>query len=224
VEMADKSGEEAREKSGGSRSWSAPRLRELQRAADAALVGPRQRPADANLGAQLIAALRDADFDVSASDRLRSDAGLGHAFAFLYQHLLPGTEIPIVPVMVNTLYPPNQPTPSRCYALGRALGRAIAAWPGDKRVAVIASGGLSHTVIDEALDRQTLTAIIGKDARALAALPREKLRLGTSEILNWVAAAGALEDMTPAMIGDYIPAYRTAAGTGCGMGFVAWSR
>jgi len=222
VEMVTKGKEASRGKS-GSRTWSAPRLRELQQVADDALIGPRQRPAEANLGAHLITALRDADFDVSASDRLRPEAGLGHAFAFLYQHLLPGTEIPIVPVMVNTLYPPNQPTPARCYALGKALGRAIASWPGDKRIAVIASGGLSHTVIDEALDHRTLDAIMGQDESALKALPREKLRLGTSEILNWVAAAGALEDMTPHLIGDYIPAYRTAAGTGCGMGFVAWA-
>lgn len=222
VEMVTKGREEGREKT-GSRSWSAPRLRELQRAADEALIGPRQRPAEASLGTHLISALRDADFDVSASDRLRPEAGLGHAFAFLYQHLLPGTEIPIVPVMVNTLFPPNQPTPSRCYALGQALSRAIESWPGDKRIAVIASGGLSHTVIDEALDRHTLAAILDKDEAALKALPREKLRLGTSEILNWVAAAGALESMTPDQIGDYIPAYRTAAGTGCGMGFVTWA-
>ncbi|MDH3242090.1 MAG: extradiol ring-cleavage dioxygenase [Alphaproteobacteria bacterium] len=222
VELEGKGREEGREKS-GVRSWSAPRLRELQRAADEALIGPRRRPAEASLGAHLISTLRDADFDVSASDRLRPGAGLGHAFAFLYQHLLPGTEIPIVPVMVNTLFPPNQPTPARCYALGQALARAIRAWPGDKRVAVVASGGLSHTVIDEGLDRRTLAAIIDKDEAALKALPRDKLRLGTSEILNWVAAAGALEAMTPGMIGDYIPAYRTAAGTGCGMGFVTWA-
>jgi hypothetical protein len=222
VEIVTKGHQDGKERS-GSRTWSAPRLREIQQAADESLVGPRTRPAEAKLGAHLITALRDADFDVSASDRLRPDAGLGHAFAFLYQHLLPGTEIPIVPVMVNTLYPPNQPTPSRCYALGRALRQAIQSWPGNKRIAVIASGGLSHTVIDEALDHRTLDAIVGKDESALKSLPRDKLRLGTSEILNWVVAAGALEEMTPHLIGDYIPAYRTAAGTGCGMGFVAWT-
>ncbi len=207
----------------GSHAWSAPRLRELQAAADDALKGPRERPADRELGEHLITALRDDDFDVAASNQLRPEAGLGHAFAFLYQNLLPGTEIPIVPVMVNTLYPPNQPTPRRCFALGRALRAAIEAWPSDKRVAVIASGGLSHTIIDEDLDHRTMDAIVNNDGAALMALPSERLQLGTSEILNWIAVAGAMEPMDVQAVGDYIPAYRTAAGTGCGMGFVYWT-
>jgi 3-O-methylgallate 3,4-dioxygenase len=207
----------------GSHAWNAPRLRELQEAADEALEGPAARPADAELGLHLIASLGDDDFDISASDTLRPEAGLGHAFAFLYQHLLPGTEIPIVPVMINTLYPPNQPTPARCYALGQAVRRAIDGWAKDKRVAVIASGGLSHTIIDEDLDHRTLDAVLGGDETALKALPRDKLQLGTSEILNWIAVAGAMDGLTANAVGDYIPAYRTAAGTGCGMGFVHWT-
>ncbi len=207
----------------GSGAWNAPRLEELQIAANEALEGPRERPADQELGKHLIASLRDDDFDVAASDELRPEAGLGHAFAFLYQHLLPGTEIPIVPVMVNTIFPPNQPTPGRCYALGQALRRAIDAWPKDKRVAIVASGGLSHTIIDEDIDHRTMDAIVDSDGAALKALPRERLQLGTSEILNWISAAGAMDSMIAHAVGDYIPAYRTAAGTGCGMGFVYWT-
>lgn len=60
------------------------------------------------------------------------------------------------------------------------------------------------------------------DAQALKTLPRERLDLGTSEIRNWIAAAGAMESMTPHFIGDYIPAYRSVAGTGCGMSFAYW--
>ena len=222
VQLMGKGREKGREKT-GSHAWNAPRLRELQMAADEALQGPLERPADGNLGAHLIAALRDSDFDVAASNMLRPEAGLGHAFAFLYQHLLPGTEIPIVPVMVNTLFPPNQPTPARCYALGQALRRAIDTWPDDKRVAIVASGGLSHTIIDEDIDHRTMSAILDNDATSLKSLPRERLQLGTSEILNWISAAGAMESMEAHSVGDYVPAYRTAAGTGCGMGFVYWA-
>ena len=207
----------------GSHSWNAPRLRELQDAADEDLVGPAERPADKALARHIIAALRAEDFDVAVSDRLKPEAGLGHAFSFLYQNLLPGTDIPVVPVMINTLYPPNQPTPKRCYALGQALRRAVDTWPEDKRVAVVASGGLSHTIIDEELDHRTMDAIMNSDGAALMALPQDSLQLGTSEILNWIAAAGAMDSMEPNAIGDYIPAYRTKAGTGCGMGFVYWT-
>jgi hypothetical protein len=58
----------------------------------------------------------------------------------------------MVPVMVNTYYPPNQPTPKRCYAFGQAVRKAIESWDSNKRVALMASGGLSHVVIDEEID------------------------------------------------------------------------
>jgi aromatic ring-opening dioxygenase catalytic subunit (LigB family) len=66
----------------------------------------------------------------------------------------------------------NQPTPKRCYVLGQALHQAVESWPSDKRVAVIASGGLSHFVIDEELDHQIITAMQNSDAAALTTIPR----------------------------------------------------
>jgi 3-O-methylgallate 3,4-dioxygenase len=59
---------------------------------------------------------------------------------------------PIVPVLVNTFYPPNQPMPKRCYALGRMIGRAIRSWDRKLKVAACGSGGLTHFAIDEAFD------------------------------------------------------------------------
>jgi OH-DDVA oxygenase/3-O-methylgallate 3,4-dioxygenase len=88
-------------------------------------------------------------------------------------------------------------------------------------VAVIASGGLTHFVIDEELDRGVLGAIADGDAAALGAVPRGKLRSGNSEILNWITAAGALEGLKATVV-DYVPGYRTPAGTGTGMGFARW--
>jgi hypothetical protein len=76
-------------------------------------------------------------------------------------------------------------------------------------------------VIDEALDRGVLDAIAAGNAAALSGIPRGKLRSGNSEILNWVTAAGALEGL-PATIVDYVPGYRTPAGTGTGMAFARW--
>ena len=48
-----------------------------------------------------------------------------------------------------------------------------------------------------------------------------ELNSGNSEIRNWIAAAGAAEHLTARAL-DYVPCYRSPAGTGCGMGFVAW--
>ncbi len=123
--------------------------------------------------------------------------------------------------VVNTYYPPNVPSAARCYRLGQALREAVESWEPDARVAVIASGGLTHFVIDEELDRGVLGSIAAKDAAGLAAIPRDKLRSGNSEILNWVTAAGALEGLTPTVV-DYVPGYRTPAGTGTGMAFARW--
>jgi hypothetical protein len=131
--------------------------------------------------------------------------------------------VPIVPIMLNTYFPPNQPTAARCYALGRELATAVRSWPEDLRVGVVASGGLSHFVVDEELDRAVLASLAGDDGDALGAIPESKLQSGSSEIKNWITAAGALSGLDFEVI-DYVPGYRSPAGTGCGMAFARWSR
>jgi len=175
-----------------------------------------------DLANHLIRALTDEEFDIARCNRLRKEIGVGHAFSFLYRRLLPGGKIPMVPVMVNTYYPPNQPTPKRCYAFGQAVRRAIESWETDKRVALIASGGLSHVVIDEEIDAMTIDGLKHKKAETLFRLPREKLWGGTSEILNWVALAGAMEDREMKYL-EYVTTYRSPAATGCGMAFAYWT-
>ena len=173
------------------------------------------------LAEHLITSLTTLEFDIARCNRLRPDVGVGHAFAFLYRRIWPGGAVPIVPVMINTYYPPNQPTPKRCYALGQAVRRAVESWNAAARVVLMASGGLSHMVIDEELDRAVLGAMAKRDPEKIYSLPRNKLRGGTSEILNWVALAGAMEPMQMELI-DYIPTYRSPAATGCGMAFTTW--
>lgn len=182
----------------------------------------KEYPTAWELADQLIRQLTSDEFDVARSNRLRDEIGVGHAFSFLYRRILPGSALPMVPVMVNTYYPPNQPTPKRCYAMGQALRRAIESWGSDTRVAVMASGGLSHVVIDEELDQVTIDAMLHKDRARLCSLPREKLHGGTSEILNWVALAGAMEPLEMKLL-DYVTTYRSPAGTGCGMAFAQWT-
>ena len=124
--------------------------------------------------------------------------------------------------MVNCFYPPNQPTVGRCYDVGKELRNAIDSWDSDARIAIMASGGLSHFIIDEEIDRKTLAALASKDANTLRTISDERLILGTTEIRNWVTLGGAMEDKTMDLI-DYQPCYRTLAGTGCAMAFATWS-
>jgi 3-O-methylgallate 3,4-dioxygenase len=88
---------------------------------------------------------------------------------------------------------------------------------------VIASGGLSHFVVDEEFDRAGLAALKRKDENALFSIPESLLQSGNSEFKNWIAVAGAVADKPVQMnLIDYLPCYRSEAGTGCAMGFALW--
>lgn len=150
-------------------------------------------------------------------------AGFGHAFGFVIDRFCTDVKTPILPILLNTYFPPNVPRPSRCYDIGRIIAEVIAQIPGGQRVAVIASGGLTHFAVDEALDRHVIGAFRKHDAEALRTLPPMGLRSGNSEILNWIMAAGALEHLEVTE-SEYIPVHRTPAGTGVGLGFVTWER
>jgi 3-O-methylgallate 3,4-dioxygenase len=187
-------------------------------------VEPRDYPVDAALALHLIETLSEAEFDLAASKSLRAGEGEGegHAMAYVHRHVMDATApIPIVPVFLNTYFPPNQPSPRRCYKLGQAVRRAIEAYPADVRVGVLASGGLSHFLVDEELDRAILKALADKDRAFLQTLPRSKLQAGSSEILNWIAVAGVAEGNDLGWF-EYVPGYRTPAGTGTGMSFATW--
>jgi hypothetical protein len=162
-----------------------------------------------------------AEFDVATVASTPPGHGFGHAYGFIIQRLLGERAVPVVPVMLNTYYPPNQPSTKRCFDFGKALAAGIEASSVDARVVLVASGGLSHFVVDEQLDRRVLDGIANLDAESLRTIPDELLNAGSSEIRNWVAVAGAMHDREVAW-SEYAPCYRTPAGTGCGMGFLRW--
>ena len=156
---------------------------------------------------------------LSCADRLADGYGEGHAFGFVHNRLLQGSIVPVVPLFLNTYYPPN---PARCYKLGQAIARAVADYPGDARIGVLASGGLSHFTVDEELDGRIVRALRNRDVASLTSIPRNQLNSGNSEIRNWICMAGAVDHLTLGSI-QYIPAYRTPAGTGTGLCFADWS-
>nr|WP_275941605.1 hypothetical protein [Planosporangium mesophilum] len=174
------------------------------------------------LARDVITGLVEAEFDIASLATTPPNTGFGHAYGFIIRRLLGERPVPVVPILLNTYYPPNQPTPSRCYDFGAAIARAVEASPVDARVVIVASGGLSHFVVDEEIDLQTLDAIRNNDEKPLRELPVERLQSGASEIRNWVAVAGAMQGREVAW-SEYAPCYRTLAGTGCGMGFLRWA-
>jgi aromatic ring-opening dioxygenase catalytic subunit (LigB family) len=174
---------------------------------------------DPALAQGLLEQLMETGFDPAYSKLLRYEGGLGHAFARVLKFLTPDAGLPVVPIMVNTYYPPA-PSAQRCVAFGRALAAAIRQASGNSRIAVIGSGGLSHTIIDEALDHGVVAAIKANDLGFLGALPAGRLTAGSSEIRNWIITAAAAD--RPATVVDYVPCYRIPTGVGCGMGFAYW--
>jgi 3-O-methylgallate 3,4-dioxygenase len=106
--------------------------------------------------------------------------------------------------------------------LGLALKELIERYPKDIRVGLIASGGLSHFMVEEDLDRPIIEALHKKDLDFLARLDPRRLKAGSSEIRNWIVVAAAAVDLDLTWI-SYTPAYRTPALTGTGLAFARWS-
>jgi 3-O-methylgallate 3,4-dioxygenase len=181
----------------------------------------KEYPVDSALAMHLIHHLIDAEFDVSCADSIQDGQGEGHAFGFVHNRLLQDIEIPVVPIFLNTYYPPNQPTPKRCFKLGQQIRKAVESWPQDIKVGVVASGGLSHFTVDEDLDNVVMDALRSKSYDDLCNIPLNKLNSGNSEIRNWICMAGACEGLDLQLM-DYYPAYRTPAGTGTGLCFAHW--
>jgi protocatechuate 4,5-dioxygenase beta chain len=147
-----------------------------------------------------------------------------HAFTVPISLLWPDNSVapPVVPIAVNTVQHPL-PKPSRCFDLGRALGRAIESYPDDLRVVVIGTGGLSHQLdgeraghINREFDTMCLDAL-ASDPKALTNLSiHDLVRLaGTQgvELIMWLVMRGALHENVRTVHSHYhIPISNTAAG------------
>jgi hypothetical protein len=184
-------------------------------------------PTVPELGRHIIEAAIHDGFDVAQLTRLTTGEigsnAVPHAWGFVYRRIMRDNVVPNVPVFVNTFYPPNQPTGIRCFNFGRAIARAISSWPSNVTVAVIASGGLTHWVIDEAIDHVVLEALKNGDVAMLSNISERVFQAGTSEIKNWITVAGIMAEARLKMeIVDYVPCYRSEAGTGNAMGFAYW--
>jgi OH-DDVA oxygenase len=194
---------------------------------------PEQRteyPALPDLAIRLIERGLDRGFDFASSNEWpehpmpHHHVGTPHAFAYIIRRVMRDRAIPTLPIITNTFFPPNQPRPWRCFELGELLYEVIDDWDEDLRVAIVGSGGMSHFVINERFDHELLDAIQNRNADFLRSIDPLLMKDGTSELLNWVAASGCLfrTELSGDVI-DYVPCYRTEAGSGTAQGFVAWT-
>ena len=154
----------------------------------------------AGLSRHIARSLVDAEFDISVFQDTAIDHGLHSPLTMMWpsQPEWPGR---VVPLVVNVIQQPL-PRPSRCFALGKALRKAIESYPEDLKVAMVGTGGLSHQMIgdragfnDERWDREFLE-LIERDPERLARMSIEDfMRLGGNEgaeIIMWLIMRGAL--------------------------------
>lgn len=173
------------------------------------------------LSEHLLNCLVTEDFDITAFHRLDVDHGLTVPLSVYCPHPGEAWPIRVVPLLVNVIQYP-QPSAARCYALGKALGRAIASFPGPAKVAVFGTGGMSHQLtgeraglINSKFDHYFLDAI-ESDPEALTALSGESyIREAGSEgleLIMWLVMRGALNDKVRRLHRTYhVPASNTAA-------------
>ena len=145
------------------------------------------------LAEELLDKLVDAGFDMTYSQ----DAVMGHSFAAVYEWVIEGRSIPVVPVFVNTYLPPL-PKARRCEALGNAIREIVEKGP--ERVAIVASGGMSHypgtwkypqPAFD--FDWWAIAQMERGNPGALLDLSNEQLdEVGNTEMLPWMVLFGAI--------------------------------
>ncbi|MBI5276154.1 MAG: hypothetical protein HY854_06800 [Burkholderiales bacterium] len=184
---------------------------------------PHRYPGAPELATELVHGLIREGVDVTSCAGVPdpTQRGFGHAFGFVIERLMKDVQVPMLPVMLNTYFPPNTPTAARCHEVGAKIGRILTASASTARVAVVASGGLSHFMCEEQFDREIVAALQAHDAVSLCAIPPEAMLSGSSEIRNWVMVSGMIAHLRSDFT-EYIPVHRTPAGTGIGLAFMTW--
>jgi 2,3-dihydroxyphenylpropionate 1,2-dioxygenase len=154
----------------------------------------------------------DYTFDMAYSE----DAELGHAFSIPFEYVIGKRDIPVIPFFTNVYVPPL-PTPKRAAALGKAIADIV---KGRKeRVAIIASGGMSHFPGTSKylhpefdFDRWLLSQFEFGNMDALLNMTGTQLdEVGNTELLSWALMFGAIGKHEGELI-DYIPTWHHGLG------------
>ena len=155
-------------------------------------------PGDTEFGWRVTESLVRGGFDMTVCQELKLDHGI---YSWLPYLASPPWPWPVLPIAVNMIRHPI-PTSERLRDLGLALRRAIEAIPGDQRVLVVATGGMSHQIsgarfgmANEAFDQFFLDGLEHEMDRLIAIPQEEYMRLGgaeAAELSIWFAMRAAL--------------------------------
>ncbi|WP_433558731.1 hypothetical protein ACQPWY_10040 [Pseudonocardia xinjiangensis] len=165
----------------------------------------RRVPVHTGLAKHLLHGVVGRDIDLTYSQ----EAKLGHAFLTPFEYVLGDRDIPVIPLLVNAYLPPL-PSPRRCFALGKAIAESLADRP--ERVAVLASGGMSHfpgtaryTAPQFSFDEWVLQEVAaGRYEELLDLTPVQLDEVGESELLTWFVMLGVLAGSGAAVPGSLL--------------------
>ena len=161
-------------------------------------IPPHKLRGDRETAMALLEAGLDAGFDFAYSYEIESWDELSVPLHFL----TPSGELPIVPIYTNCAAPPL-PRLRRCHEMGAFVGSFLRARSGLRRVALVASGGISHWVgtpetgrINSEFDHRVLDHVARADVAPLLRLTHAEIERdagnGGQEIRNWMALLGAV--------------------------------
>ena len=181
----------------------------------------RELAGHAELGMHLAQSALERGFEPSVSHRLKLDHGMCIPLWRMELERLPR----IVPIFLNSIEPP-MPSLERCYEWGALLRSAIERYKEPLRVAILGTGGLSHSIgektmgaIYEQFDRDTIRLFSRPHSELISFLNHELLRCGngSEEIRNWLVAHGAAGGRGFELV-DYLPVPTVIVGCG----FASW--
>jgi Catalytic LigB subunit of aromatic ring-opening dioxygenase len=195
--------------------------------------GPRERGTNYRchnrLAQQLLDGLVERDFDLASCSSFPGDELISHAHGPIMRTVDPEAKTPFVLLFVNAIHVPAI-GPSRCYRLGQAIQEILASNGSEERVAIYASGGLSHFTsgypwphykgpfsygsISEDFDRKLMETLARGEGEDLSRLTsRDLLENGDIEFRSWMVLLGAIGNVSTEL-NVYEPIYSAIGGMG----------
>lgn len=163
------------------------------------------------------------EFDITTCQALLIDHSLSIPLELAWPDQQGSFPVRIVPIAINTVQHPL-PSPKRALALGREVHAALKSWQSDARIIVFGTGGLSHQLdgtraghMNPDYDLFCMDNLAAAPDALIQHSALDIVDLAGSqgiEILNWIAARGALGDDVGEVSRNYhIPISNTAAAT-----------
>jgi aromatic ring-opening dioxygenase catalytic subunit (LigB family) len=181
---------------------------------------------DSELGAYLLGEALQSGFDPAFSMDLTLDHGV-----LTPLHLAQvAADVAVVPLLINCVQPPLPPM-SRALQWGHFLGKASSAYAGCERIAILATGGISHDIatprmglLNENFDREFLRLLGAGDDDALVRYATDHVNEagnGAEEIRTWLVAHGAARACRAQFEQVY---YKGVANWYTGIGLARWAQ